>query len=320
MTKTPAGTKHRIVIDWGTTNFRAYLIDNKGVTVDEVEAGSGIQHLSEGEYEPELLRLVGKWLKEHGALKIYALGMITSRNGWVEVPYVACPASLKDLSKGTIRKILSDGSEIIFLPGITNTGSFPYPDVMRGEETQIIGQVIQMKPDDESTIVLPGTHSKWAKVENGTIVQFQTFVTGELFALLTTHSFIAKVAKPSTQINVDAFELGARTATANKPQSNALPTLLFSARTGMLANQLSPADLQDYLSGALIGHEFQMALASGWVQPGGQVTILGNDGLNDRYARVAKLIGLKIAEMADDTALAGATAIAQELETLDQVA
>ncbi|MES0883896.1 2-dehydro-3-deoxygalactonokinase [Roseibium sp. SCP14] len=295
-----------IVVDWGTTSLRAALVSPAGKTIEFVENGCGIQFIADRKFEPELLKTVGPWLKTHGKLPVIASGMITSRNGWVEVPYISCPARVVDLAEGTVRRRLSNGSELFLLPGLTDRSRRPFPDVMRGEETQIVGFGLQ-RP---ATIVLPGTHSKWAKVETGQIAKFQTFVTGEIFALLSQHSFIAKTAgEASATANWPAFERGVNVAKNMLDADAAFLTQLFSARTGMLANELGPEDIRDFISGVLIGNEFREAQCCGWTEAGQKIGIVGNDGLNERYSRAANLFELFPTEGGDQAVVAGALEI-----------
>lgn len=310
MSSNHSSVGNRIVIDWGTTTFRAVLVGSDGRVRDSIETARGISILPAGAHEAELMTHIGPWLTVHGPMPIYALGMITSRNGWVEVPYVACPASLEDLAAGTIRRHLSNGSRITFLAGINDPARRPFADVMRGEETQIVGCSL----DQEATVVLPGTHSKWARIASGRIAGFQTFVTGELFALFSVHSFIAKAAPASGSENMEAFDRGVTEALEGSAEAESLPTLIFSCRTGMLANKLAPAEIRDYVSGLLIGHEFARAHTCGWAKPGDEILVVGNDGLNARYSRAARLAGLEVRDGGEDAGLHGALAIAELLE------
>ncbi|WEX11060.1 2-dehydro-3-deoxygalactonokinase [Chelativorans sp. AA-79] len=297
---------HAIVVDWGTTSLRAYLVTRDGVVLAEKKTGSGgIQFIADGRFEESLVGAIGGWLESAGKLPVIALGMVTSRNGWVEVPYVPCPANVAALARGTMRRLLPNGSDLIFLPGLTDPRGTPFPDVMRGEETQIVGFGLST----DITLVLPGTHSKWARVESGEIASFQTFVTGELYALLTRHSFIARSAgaAPEGPPDWNAFDRGAALAAERQP-----PTLLselFSARTGMLAGRLKAQEIRDYVSGLIIAHEFAEAREQGWFKAGDTIGIVGNDGLNERYVRVAPLFGLAAVHGPDDAALLGALAI-----------
>lgn len=316
MSRSSSTSPKNIVIDWGTTSFRASLCSHSGQPLEFIENDRGIGVVPPGTHESELMRLIGKWLGDHGPLTIYAMGMITSRNGWIEVPYVSCPASLAELANGSVRKQLSDGSEIFFLAGINDPARQPYPDVMRGEETQIVGFGLTQ----DLTVVLPGTHSKWARISEQRINSFQTFVTGELYALLSQHSFIAKSGPANLAPDYASFDLGLRTALQGSPEHSALPTLLFSARTGMLAGELEPGQIRDYVSGLLIGHEFGCAVACGWIEKGDQIGIVGNDGLNARYARAASIAGLVVRESSEQAGLYGALLIAAELEEYSNAA
>lgn len=305
-------TFHRrcIIVDWGTTSLRAALIDGSGHVEAEFETPRGIQFITDRAFEPALLAAVGGWLAEYGPLTILALGMITSRNGWVEVPYVPCPATPADLAHAVVSRSLSDGTPILFLPGLTDPIRRPYPDVMRGEETQIVGYGLGR----ETTLVLPGTHSKWARVGEGRIQRFQTFVTGEIFALLAQHSFIAKAAGgPSDTFDWQAYDAGVREAAEDRPEARAALSLLFAARTGMLAGKLAPSEIRDYVSGLLIGHEFAEAQSCGWFRDQDRIGIVGNDGLNARYGRAARVFGLTVEDGGEAAAITGALAIAAHI-------
>ena len=220
-----------IIVDWGTTTLRASLVLRSEIVMSTTEVPRGIQVIAPNTFEDELVSVIGDWLNEYGTLPVVAFGMVTSRNGWIEVPYVSCPADASNLAKGTIQHSLPNGSSLIFLPGLTDPARTPFPDVMRGEETQIIGYGL----DKDITLVLPGTHSKWSHVRDGKIAGFQTFVTGELFALLSQHSFIAKSAGVSIENpGWDAFEAGVGEEANDDIKADAIFSLLFSARTGML--------------------------------------------------------------------------------------
>lgn len=299
----PSRKPHAVVVDWGTTNFRATLLDSTGVVLDEIETGRGIQFVTDGAFEAELTSALTPWLAVHGALPVIALGMINSRNGWVEVPYVSCPATIEALAAGALMRELPNGSDLVLLPGITDLTRAPFPDVMRGEETQVVGSGLQ----DLGIVILPGTHCKWVRVGGGRIEGFQTFVTGEIFALLSQHSFIAKTATGhSADFNRAAFDQGVHMAEVSDGADAAPLTLLFSVRTGTLADQLQPADMRDYVSGLLIGMEFRQARDAGWFNAGDTVRIVGNDGLNARYQRAAALFGLAAADGNSQAANVGA--------------
>lgn len=294
-------TGKAIVVDWGTTSFRATLVGGDGKATDHLETAQGISALKPGEHEGVLMAALADWFAAHGPIPVVAMGMITSRNGWVEVPYVPCPAGVADFAQGTIRRSLSNGAEVVFLPGLTDPQRRPFPDVMRGEETQIVGHGLEQ----DATVILPGTHSKWARVEGERITRFQTFITGEVFALLMNHSFVARGAATPPVDDPQAFRRGLADAAA----SGAMLSVLFAARTGVLATRLTPEELRSYVSGLVIGQEFRQASEAGWFQPGDSAVIVGNDGLNALYAVAAEVFQLNATAPELNEAVEGAHAI-----------
>ena len=293
-----------IIVDWGTTSLRAALVGNDGVELEHLETADGISSLAEGQHEPALMSALAPWFSKHGALPVAALGMITSRNGWVEVAYVPCPAGPAELAAGTVRRTLPNGSDLVFLPGLNDPGRQPFPDVMRGEETQIVGHGLT----EDATLIIPGTHSKWARVKTGRIDGFQTFVTGEIFNLLINHSFIARGSAQPPVDDPEAYLWGLKEA----KKSAAMLSLLFSARTGGLAGKLSAQQLRSYVRGLVIGQEFRQARDAGWYAEGDDAAIVGNDGLNDLYLIAAGVFGLRISMGDDDALTKGALAVLQK--------
>lgn len=305
------GTPRCIVVDWGTTSFRASLVGADGRIIDGIETEDGIGKLSQEDYERLLMHNLHSWLVDGRMLPVICLGMITSRTGWIELTYVPCPADLRALAGGAHRTSLPNGSPLIFLTGITDSARWPFPDVMRGEETQIAGFGLERT----ATVVLPGTHSKWVRVEDGRIAGFQTFVTGEIFALLSQHSFIARTAgAPAAEPVWSAFKQGLAFAADERQEADAFLSIVFSARTGMLAGDLAASDIRDYVSGLVIGSEFRQARGQGWFRPGDAIGIVGNDGLNDRYRRAAEAFSLKVADGGEEAAISGALAILDVVE------
>jgi 2-dehydro-3-deoxygalactonokinase len=206
-----------------------------------------------------------------------ACGMVGSRQGWLQVPYVDCPASLTGLSDhlGTISL-----ESLWIVPGVATRDPAGIPDVMRGEETQLLGAVA---PDEAGVLaVLPGTHSKWARVEHGRIVDFTTFMTGEIYAVLIDHSMLGRLAghEPG-RFSRDAFTQGV----ARGLDEGELSHDLFGARTLSLTGALASDDVADWLSGLLIGREARAARE--WALRAGidasLVRIIGSDMLAERY-------------------------------------
>lgn len=300
----------RIVLDWGTSSFRALLVDAAGTVVGRHETAQGIHGLRKEQFPQILTEAVAPWRVAHGPLRIYAAGMVGSRNGWVEMPYVPCPADADTLAQAVKTLNFGDGLEITFIPGLTDTGATPFPDVMRGEETQLVGLGLGR----DMTVVMPGTHSKWATIAAGKISGFQTFVTGEMFSLLAKHSFIAQSAKRPATPDYAAYARGLAIAQAERSRSPGLLGRLFSVRTGWLAGEVAPEQMFDLLSGLVIGSELREALDAGWFDPQRPVAILGNDVMIDLYSRAITAFGGQPEAGPADVAVAGVLAIADLAE------
>ena len=275
----------RFVIDWGTSNFRAYRFAPDGRVAETHQAPCGILSVADQQFAAVLQQQIGHWLYEGDVL--YFSGMITSRNGWVETPYVDAPACLKDLAEGAVKVAGDHGQTLFFLPGVCMRS--PTADVMRGEEIQVFGSLA----DDEhtATVVLPGTHSKWVQVEAGRLQHFTTHMTGEVFGVMRQHSILGRLMPDTPQVfRQDAFLNGvARSALG---QSLGLLHDLFTTRSTVLLEQMPAEDCADYLSGLLIGHEIRAGLASAPAQ--GPIILVGEAALCQRY---------KIALQASDPAL-----------------
>jgi 2-dehydro-3-deoxygalactonokinase len=284
-----------IAIDWGTTTARAYRLDAQGGVRDERSAVLGISYVRDHRYAEALAALLGDWQADPAPR--LACGMIGSRQGWVEAPYVACPASLDAIAAG-IAPVADTALAIV--PGLLTRDRFGIPDVMRGEETQLIGAVAA---DELSVLaVLPGTHGKWARVERGRVMDFATYMTGELYAVLLAHSLLGRMAERTEGAIIGpSFQRGVRRGL----EPGELTHAIFGARTLVLTGDLAPADVDDWLSGALIGREITDALA--WAKAAGadatRVRVIGNDRLADRYAAALVLAGV-VAERGDRNAAA----------------
>jgi 2-dehydro-3-deoxygalactonokinase len=270
-----------IAVDWGTSSFRAYRLDAAGAVLEQRSDSIGLLGC-QGRFEPMLAQQLAGWDDE----LILMAGMIGSRNGWREVPYRACPAGLDEIAAG----LLSVAAEclphrrIFIAPGLTHRPAAGVPEVMRGEETQLIGLFDELQGDGPHTVCLPGTHSKWATVGGGgRIDRFRTAMTGELYAVLKQHSLLGALmdhAAAATVEDAPAFELGVHTSA----DAGGLLSHLFSVRTRGLFGELSAVQLPSYLSGLLIGHELQGLLAGAR-----QLHLIGSEALVQRYRRALAL-------------------------------
>jgi 2-dehydro-3-deoxygalactonokinase len=298
-----------IGIDWGTTSFRAYLLDAGGAILDRREAAAGILQIADRDFAGALESQIGAWIGQAPQLPVVASGMITSRQGWVELPYVACPGGAAALAAGLVGHEARPGLTIRFVPGLSTIGSDGVPDVMRGEETQLLG-VLDTDPKAR-LLVMPGTHSKWVLVADGRIEHFATFMTGEVFAVLKAHSILGRLMEDG-EPDPAAFERGVRYGLIEPGASGGLLKRLFSARTLGLVGALPGAGVADYLSGLLLGAEIREAVGClGGAGARQTVRIVGSPGLAARYHAALALAGLEGQEAMPDAAARGHLVLAR---------
>jgi 2-dehydro-3-deoxygalactonokinase len=288
-----------IGLDWGTTSCRAYLIGPDGAVLERVTDGPGILRVENGAFGAALDTMIGGW---DAKLPVILSGMIGSRQGWIEVPYAQCPAATANIVTALAR-IEHAGRTIALVPGLAceNGGM---PDVMRGEETQILG-ALEIAKQDGGVFLLPGTHSKWAGVTQGWITSFRTFMTGEVFGALKDHTILGRLMRDGAP-DADAFARGVR-AGATLGSAGALLNRLFATRTYGLMNQLPDTALADYLSGLLIGAE----VAEATKQIEIPVTIIASPALAQRYTEALRLLGHDSSLAPDDCVAAGHWRIAR---------
>lgn len=291
-----------IAIDWGTTGFRAWLVGGTGEILDRIDAASGILNVASGDFGGTFDGLIGPWLGQYGRLPTMASGMIGSRQGWREVPYVDCPAGAVDLAAKLVSVTSPNDHELWLVPGVKRTDEDDIPDVMRGEETQIVGCLAKGDPP-RRVFVLPGTHSKWAITEEGRITRFATFMTGELFALLKGHGILARLMAGDTH-DPQAFRRG---VDYGSKTGDGLLKRLFSARTLPLFDRLPAAGVASYLSGLLIGREIAEAIA--WAGSphlaASRPTIVGSSALTPRYVEALAQLAIESSTGPEDAAVTG---------------
>lgn len=283
-----------ISVDWGTSSFRAALVAPDGRIVERRACADGILQVRDNGFQSILEREVGEWRKADPEARIVMSGMIGSRQGWVEAPYVALPATIAEIGR---QFCTVDGGpvlgEIQLVPGLVSESPDGAPDVMRGEETQIFGA---MNDDADSRLfVLPGTHSKWVEVRNGAIVSFATFMSGEVFAVLISHSILGRLMTEIADSDEAGFKDGV-VAGAAPGHPGDLLNRVFWARTRGLVSGWSAGRLRSYLSGMLIGAE--LAAAAQKSGSADEFTIIGSDVLAARYLEAAQVLSLsaKLAE------------------------
>ncbi|KHL59498.1 2-dehydro-3-deoxygalactonokinase [Xanthomonas cannabis] len=287
-----------IAVDWGTSSLRAYLLDATGAVLEQRRGSDGIL-ACQGRFAEVLTRLIADW---NGPLLLS--GMIGSRNGWVEQPYLPCPADTAALAQAMRSEDdLLPGRTLWFVPGVSTGEHDGVPDVMRGEETQLVGLIAALG-GGEHVACLPGTHSKWARIANGQLTGFATVMTGELYAVLRQHSILGKLMDDDhAELDAAAFLQGVD----RSADSGGLSHHLFGTRTLGLFERLSSAALPSYLSGLLIGHELREHRGDHAI-----VHLVGSPALAQRYALALQHLGVQSQLHPEDLAAAGLFALARQ--------
>ena len=320
----PAPSQPALIgLDWGTSSLRGYLVAGDGRVIESLAEPWGIQHLPAGGFPAAFRGLVGAWQQQWPELPVLAAGMVGSRQGWREVPYVDCPADVGAIARGLLA-FDSEAGRIHLVPGVIERG--PLPNVLRGEETQVVGALVRGRAfAADSLVVLPGTHAKWVQVRDGRIIGFETFMTGELFAVLREHSLLGTPAREAAATAIDAtareaaFARGLAVARDSGPAG--IAGRLFTTRSLYLTGELPPAATLDYLSGLLVGEEIRSAsaghrAASQGAGPGGRplppIVLIGDALLCERYREAFAAFGVTEVDVVGDSAAAGLWQVASE--------
>lgn len=295
-----------IAVDWGSSSLRAWRLGDDGAILEQRRADLGVMNC-DGRYAEVLAGQIDGWEDE----RILLCGMIGSRGGWQEVPYVECPAGAPEIAAGIVPiesgSAAFAGRDLRIVPGTIDRNAAKAADVMRGEETQIVG-LLDRLGDGIHTICLPGTHSKWVQVRDDAIASIRTAMTGETYALFRKHSVLARLM-PADEPPFDAaaFDGGLR----RSGDAGGLLHHLFGVRTAGLLGQLSEARAPSYLSGLLIGHEVRAQT------PGPQrVHLIGNDRLLTVYAHALEAFGIEVRRHPEDLAAFGLHRLARSMDPI----
>jgi len=305
-----------IGLDWGTSSLRAYLFAADGSVLARREAAAGIQAITDGGFRQAFESLCSDWLQQTPGLPVIACGMIGSRQGWREAPYASTPAGFVELAGAMLSIDDIAGRPFRIVPGVCTVGASGTHDVIRGEETQVFGALSRLGLQ-KATIILPGTHSKWVRVRKGRIVEFRTYMTGELFAVLGRHSILGRLfVEPQgrdTPAGEDRAFLDGLTRASADP--GGLTSLLFSVRAEGLFARYDGQALPAYLSGLLIGAEIAHARASQLSSDGTDrddpTLLVGADTLVERYALALRLAGIEARSVPDAPVAEGLLALAR---------
>ena len=292
-----------IAIDWGTSSLRGARLGASGQVIESREFPRGILTVAPGQFEAVFHELFGDWMHAPGALCLIS-GMAGSRQGWQEAPYCLCPAGFAELGQ---HLLWLQPHRIALVPGLSCLGQdgLHTPDVMRGDEVQIFG-ALQLSGRDSATLVLPGTHSKWVQVHSGRVLQFQTFMTGEVFALMSQHSILGKSLDLTGAFDEAAFVQGVD----QSQQAGSVLQRLFAVRTLGLFERLSAAALPGYLSGLLIGEELRSQAIPSHADP---VILIGSPALTLRYTLALQHLGIACESHGAEATWTGLHALASQL-------
>jgi 2-dehydro-3-deoxygalactonokinase len=280
-----------LAIDWGTSNLRAWRVGADGTVKAGLHRPWGVAGLKPGEAARKLEQDLRPALDAQG-LPAILCGMVGSALGIAAAPYADCPAGAEDIAA----RLLPIGERAFIVPGLRCLRPDGYPDVIRGEETKVLGwlRLDPRRMSGDHALCLPGTHSKWVRVRGGRIQAFMTCMTGELFALLGEHSVLQPGAPPS---DPSAFQEGLAYGAAEGP----LASRLFSVRARMVGQGLEGGKAASFLSGLLIGDEVARLPQRLGLERGSIVGLMGEPGLCALYGTALEAQGLGV-EPADGEA------------------
>jgi len=311
-------TQNFIAGDWGTSNLRLYLCrfnDSGPSTILETRFGPGISEIN-GDFEDKFFNLAQDWLDQHGAIPVLLSGMIGSTIGWKDSPYLNCPVGVNDIASGRV-SFTTRGIEFSILAGLRTNNPLSNPDVMRGEELQLLGWMRSEQPEQSNHLfALPGTHNKWALVDNGQISNFLTAFTGELFAILRRDSILI-TDDTAISFNQEAFMQGVHAI--EQLGEAQLVHALFATRSKQVVGEMASTDGLSYLSGLIAAADVMGAtklFKDQLIKTNNEVTIIGEPMLTEQYQLVLDHLGLKTRNCDPaQIAIAGFETIYQNLYT-----
>jgi len=296
--------------DWGTSNLRLVLCDANGKSLD-ARKGPGAAE-SRGKHAEVFDAQTAEWRRAHGDLPAALCGMVGSTIGWIEVPYLPCPAELDELAENPVRV----RDDVFIVSGMRCSNPLGAPDVMRGEETQLLGarHLDASIEEGKQLVCMPGTHTKWVSLHKGVVQEFLTAPTGEVFAMLCDHSVLVRDQATPIAHHAADFERGLAESVRH-PQVNLLHRL-FQSRSLRIDKQLTAEGAASWMSGLLIGSDVAGALALFPDLPRtSPVYVIGSAQLNESYSRALARHGRKaVCIEGDKASLAGLTYVYQEQE------
>lgn len=270
---------HYLIVDWGTTNFRAFAMSRDDQLLATKELAMGLLQVQDQKFAESLQKVLESWLPHYQKLPIYMAGMVGSLKGWINVEYAKAPAGVNDLAIKAHKFTLPWGAQATIIPGVSYQYEDDKFDVMRGEEVQILG-LSQLINKQSFCSILPGTHSKHVQFVKGKLLTFSSYLTGEMFDVLTKHSLLGK-GLPELSNNEEAFLKGVKDS-----QKGEFTHRIFLAWTNRLFGQLTDEQIPDYLSGLLIGFELRHLTEK-------HVYLVGGTSLSNKYQAAALSLGIE---------------------------
>jgi 2-dehydro-3-deoxygalactonokinase len=266
-----------VAVDWGTTSFRMWLLDKSGAILAERRSNEGMTTAARTGFA-DVLNAHLAATDAPDDIPVLICGMAGARQGWIEAGYIDVPAQIEDVLKGAVR-IPGESRDIRILPGLAQRAETA-PDVIRGEETQLLGALASDEVKNNCLVCMPGTHSKWVTVQDGTVEGFSTYMTGELFEVIAKHSILAHAVSEgeATTGENPEFIAAVRKAVENPQMAT---HHVFTVRSGQLLHALSATNAKARLSGILIGVE--IAGARSQVSSDTQVVLVASGGLGELY-------------------------------------
>jgi 2-dehydro-3-deoxygalactonokinase len=293
-----------VAVDWGTSSFRLWLVDRAGNVLGERRSHEGMMAAA----KPGFATVLQSHLEAVGAapaLPVVVCGMAGARGGWVEAGYVDTPARLASILQQAV-PVPGQNRDIRILPGIAQRDP-KAPDVMRGEETQLLG-ALGMDATGDAVVCMPGTHSKWVRVSGGTVVRFATFMTGELFDVISRETILSHAVTGADEAeDIDAFR-SAVMAAFKTPSLAA--NLLFQVRSGQLLYGGTPSAAREKISGTLIGLELAAGLAGD--VPRGGITLVASGRLQMLYQLAFDTVSVPVRSIGAEDAVRRGLSMAAE--------
>lgn len=295
--RSPADIKF-IAVDWGASNFRAYAIDSDGNVRQRTKAHQGVARIKDGSFASALKRLLGKWFNKYPNVPVIMVGVIGGETGWQEVENVEAPVALEDLAV-RLEKVVNHrfDRDIYIVPGVKvlrdNRVSF---DHMRGEEVQAFGALKQLDSAEHHYICCPGAHSKWIQVDDNSICNVHSFMTGELFALLSRFSLVG-TGMEGTFVDHDVFQRGL----AVSKESDHLLADLYTVYTEGKAECIRSTSLSCYMSALLVGNE--MKSVRKMFPDMKKFVLVGAPWVMELYQMAAQFYGLEVEMIKSDHAV-----------------